>query len=205
RNVLKNLKIFQKDKDYSQIIDAKEGIIKKGKEGGYLLVLKDGTIHEKKRNEVNIRKLEFKEHKIYIPEKKERESEIFSKSDRELTLKELLNLIRDNKKKFSKNKEENKFIFLQIQRYWVEVHKKFSIPFAALAFVIIGIPLAKIFGKSGWGSAFGISIVIFTIHYILLVGGEELADRGIISSFIAMWTGDILTLLTGIYLLYKTR
>ncbi len=203
RNILKNLKIFQEEKDYTQIMNAEEGYIKGGKEGGYLLILKKGVIQEKKKGEISVRKIEFKEHRIYIPKEKEEKIDEISKSDRELTLKELLKEININKKKYIESK--NKFIFLQIQRFWVEVHKKFAIPFAAIAFVIIGVPLARIFGKAGWGSAFGLSILVFTIHYILLVGGEELADRGIISSFIAMWTGDILTFLTGIYLLYKIR
>ncbi len=205
RNILKNLKIFQKEKGYTQIINAEEGYIKSGKEGGYLLVLKNGVIQEKKKGEVSVRKIEFKEHRIYIPKKKEKEVGEIGKSDRELTLGELFEKIKKNKKKYFESKKKNRYIFLQIQRFWVEVHKKFAIPFAAIAFVIIGVPLARIFGKAGWGSALGLSIVVFTIHYIFLVGGEELADRGIISTFIAMWTGDILTFLTGIYLLYKVR
>lgn len=203
-NILKNIKIFQKDREISQIINAKEGLIKRIKDG-YILILKDGIIKEKKEGEVNVRKVEFKEHRIYIADKKEEETEILYKSDRELTLKELFVNIEKNVEKLRKNKGDNKLLFLQTQRYWVEVHKKFSIPFASIVFVIIGIPLAKIFGRSGWGSAFGISIIVFTFHYILLVAGEELADRGLISTFLAMWTGNIITLLTGIYLIYKTR
>jgi len=204
-NILKNLKIFQKEKDYTQIINAEEGYIKSGKEGGYLLVLKNGIIQEKRKGEVNVRNINFKEHRIYIPKKTEENVEDIGKSDRELTLKELFEKIEKNKKIYLENKRENRFIFLQLQRFWVEVHKKLAIPFAAIAFVIIGVPLARIFGKAGWGSAFGLSIVVFTIHYIFLVGGEELGDRGIISTFIAMWTGDILTLILGLYLLYKFR
>ncbi|MEN3046008.1 MAG: LptF/LptG family permease [Candidatus Hydrothermales bacterium] len=203
-DILKNIRIFQKEEEISQIINAKEGLIERVK-NGYILILKDGMIKEKKEGEISVRRVEFKEYKIYIEDKREEEIGIVSKSDRELTLRELLLNIERNLEKLRKNKEENKFLFLETQRYWVEVHKKFSIPFASIVFVIIGIPLAKIFGKAGWGSAFGISIIVFTIHYILLVVGEELADRGMISTFLAMWTGNILTLLTGIYLLYKTR
>ncbi len=205
RGILKNLKIFQKGKGYVQIIDSKEGYIKTGKEGGYLLVLKDGIIQEKRRNRVNIRKIEFKEHKIYIPPKKKEKVGELGKSDRELTLTELLEGIKKKKEKYLKMQKKNRFLFLEIQRFWVEVHKKFAIPFAAIVFVIVGVPLAKIFGRAGWGSAFGLSIAVFTIHYIFLVGGEELADRAIVSSFVAMWTGDILTLVFGLYLLYKAR
>src|SRR5262249_23084684 len=57
---------------------------------------------------------------------------------------------------------------------WVEIHKKFSIPFACLAFAIIGIPLAESARRGGRGSAFAISLAIIILYYVLLSAGETL-------------------------------
>ena len=71
--------------------------------------------------------------------------------------------------------------FRQINRYRVEIHKKFSIPFACIIFVLIGSPIALRLGKSGMNTAIGLSILVFVVYYICLIGGEKLADRRIVS------------------------
>src|SRR5262249_25893519 len=62
-------------------------------------------------------------------------------------------------------------------RFEVEVHKKWSISFACISFVIIGIVLALRFPRGGMGLVFGGGLLIFGIHYIGLTAGESLADR----------------------------
>ena len=80
----------------------------------------------------------------------------------------------------------------QILRYQVEIHKKYSIPFACIIFVIAGAPLAIRMGRSGMNMAIGLSILFFLVYYVCLIGGEKLADRGITSPFVAMWAPNIL-------------
>ncbi|RKY98532.1 MAG: hypothetical protein DRQ03_02145, partial [Candidatus Hydrothermota bacterium] len=93
----------------------------------------------------------------------------------------------------------------RINQLWVEIHKKFSIPFASIVFVLIGAPLAIIVKKGGYGSAFGISFILFTIYYVLLVGGEELAGRGVINAIPAMWFPNLFFLIIGILLIKKVE
>jgi len=52
------------------------------------------------------------------------------------------------------------------------------------------------------GVAIAISVLLFTIYWAFLIGGEDLADRGIIKPFWAMWSANILLGMLGIYLLY---
>lgn len=79
-----------------------------------------------------------------------------------------------------------------IRRYQVEVQKKMAIPGACVVFVLLGIPLAAVTRKGGMGTSFGLSLAFFTLYYLCLVGGEELADRQLLSPVLAMWLADIL-------------
>lgn len=79
----------------------------------------------------------------------------------------------------------------QIQRYKVEIHKKYSIPFACVIFVLVGSPLAIRMGRSGMNMAIGLSISFFLVYYVCLIGGEKLADREITTPFFAMWSPNI--------------
>ena len=85
----------------------------------------------------------------------------------------------------------------------VEVHKKYSIPVACIIFVMIGAPLGIMTKKRGWAVAAALSIGFFLLYWAFLIGGEVLADRQIISPFLAMWSPNILVGLAGILLCVK--
>jgi len=76
------------------------------------------------------------------------------------------------------------------QSFEVEIQKKFSIPAACLVFVLVGAPLGIRARKSGIGVAF-LSILFFVFYYLCLAGGEELADRGFLPPWFAMWAPNI--------------
>jgi len=100
------------------------------------------------------------------------------------------NLIKSYKK--SKNK------------YGVEIHKKFSIPFACVLFVLLGAPLGVMSKKGGFAVSTSLSFGFFLIYYILLIGGEEMADRNILSPSVGMWTPNLIILCIAFYLLIHT-
>ena len=86
---------------------------------------------------------------------------------------------------------KNESFVKQIQRYKVEIHKKYSIPFACVVFVLVGSPLAIRMSRSGMNMAIGLSILFFLVYYVCLIGGEKLADRGFVTPFFAMWTPNL--------------
>lgn len=73
-----------------------------------------------------------------------------------------------------------------IRQYQVEYHKKFSIPLASFCFVLLGVALALKYPRSGIGLVIAASLVIFMAFYILLIGGENVANKGYISPAAAM-------------------
>lgn len=90
----------------------------------------------------------------------------------------------------------------QVNKYKVEIHKKFSIPFACIVFVLIGAPMGVLTRKGGIALPAVLSLLFFLMYYVFLVGGEELADLVIIPPFWAMWIPNLLLTLVGIYLIY---
>jgi lipopolysaccharide export system permease protein len=85
----------------------------------------------------------------------------------------------------------------EANRLRVEVHKKFSIPAACIAFVLVGVPLGiRVRGRSPAIGA-SLSIGFFLMWWIFLIGGEKLADRGVIVPWLAMWAPNLVTMLIG--------
>jgi lipopolysaccharide export system permease protein len=85
-------------------------------------------------------------------------------------------------------------------RYGVEIQKKFSLAFACIVFVLVGAPIALRFPRGGVGLVMGVGFLVFAIYYIGLIGGESLANKNIVSPFIAMWIDNIVFLLIGLTL-----
>jgi lipopolysaccharide export system permease protein len=88
-------------------------------------------------------------------------------------------------------------------RYDVEIQKKFSLAAACLIFVLVGAPVALRFPRGGVGLVIGVSLFIFAVYYVGLIGGEELANRGYISAFWAMWGTNVIMTVVGLVLTFR--
>lgn len=92
----------------------------------------------------------------------------------------------------------------QRNAFLVEYHKKFAIPVACIVFVLVGAPIGVRARRGGYGFAMGASTLVFVIYYLLLTGGEDLADRRFLPPWVAMWGGNLIFLLLGAWLLRRT-
>lgn len=84
------------------------------------------------------------------------------------------------------------------REFAVEYHKKFAIPLSAFGFVLVAMALALKYPRSGIGLVIGGSLVIFLGFYVLLIGGENLANVGYISAATAMYAPLVLFTLIGL-------
>ncbi len=91
-----------------------------------------------------------------------------------------------------------------INSYMVEVHKKFSIPFASLVFILVGAPLGIATRKGSMGVGATLSILFFLVYWACLILGEDLADRRFLPPVLAMWFPNIIIGLVGSYLTWRT-
>ena len=123
---------------------------------------------------------------------KETDKKLYNKEKRKLK-----NLRKGIKTDFNLISNYKKYI----DKYLVELHKKFSIPFASLIFIIIGAPLGILSKKGGFAMSTSISLGFFVIYWGFLIGGEEFADRGIIPPLIAMWQPNFFLGILGLLLI----
>ena len=87
-----------------------------------------------------------------------------------------------------------------IRSYQVEIYKKYAIPFAAFLFIFVGCPLGIITKGGNFGLSAAMSLGFYIFYWACLIGGEKLADRGMLSPVIAMWMGNFILAILGILL-----
>lgn len=90
-------------------------------------------------------------------------------------------------------------------RYLVEIHKKYAIPFACLLFVFVGAPLGILTRGGNFGISAAISLACYVLYWFALIGGEKLADRGLVDPSLAMWLGNIIFAGIGIFGTYRVN
>ena len=69
---------------------------------------------------------------------------------------------------------------------------------------MLGAPLGVMSKKGGFAISTGLSFGFFLIYYVLLIGGEEMADRNFLSPLVGMWSPNLIIFLIAIYLLANT-
>lgn len=169
--------------------------------------LEDGEIHEALGPDRSAyRKLRFREHRVKISLDTQRiRRHRRYRGDREKSARMLYEDIQKVRRNMEKVSDPGIRAFNQrrIAQLWVEIHKKFSLPAAALIFVFIAPFLSLRLKRGGYGAAFGISFVIFIVYYVFLIGGEELADRGLLNPALAMWFPNLFFLGLGLGLWWR--
>ena len=87
-------------------------------------------------------------------------------------------------------------------KYLVEIHKKFTLAVACILFTLVGAPLGILVRKGGITIASALSIAFFLIYYILLIWGEQLADRALLDPAIGSWMPNIVLFIVGLIILF---
>lgn len=104
----------------------------------------------------------------------------------------------DERMKFIQRQETN------LKRHKMELHRKFTLPFACLIFFFIGAPLGAIIRKGGLGMPVVISVLFFVAYYIIDTMGAKLAREGVWYVYQGMWLSSAVLLPLGIFLTYKS-
>ncbi|HEX6740025.1 MAG TPA: LptF/LptG family permease [Vicinamibacteria bacterium] len=116
-----------------------------------------------------------------------------AKGDREMTLGELSAAVRDLRAKGGGRKDTG--------RFEVEYHKKFAIAAACLVFGLLGLGLSLGSKKEARSAAFGLSIAVIFIYYVIIRLGEQAGDTGMMPPLLAMWGANLVLGLVALALL----
>ena len=90
-------------------------------------------------------------------------------------------------------------------KFRVEIHKKFTLAVACILFTLVGAPLGILVKRGGITIASALSITFFLIYYILLIWGEQLADRNLLNPGIGSWLPNIILFISGIIILRQSN
>lgn len=113
--------------------------------------------------------------------------------------------IRNIKSTIVSNNSRTEWAQREVEKYEVEIYKKYALPGACIIFMLIGAPLGIMVRKGGFGVAAGISLFFFLVYWAFLIGGEKLSERGFFSPFIGMWAANFVLGFVGIMLTIKTN
>ena len=89
----------------------------------------------------------------------------------------------------------------QVNKYLVEIHKKYAMAVTCIVFVLVGVPLGIMTRKSS--GTIGVAIGMFFIYWAALIAGEELADRRYVNPIVAMWAPNAIMAVVGIWISFQ--
>ncbi len=155
------------------------------------LRLQDGSIHTADTDKGIYKKIEFQSYDINLDLSASTavNDNKITKNSKEMSLPELI--------KSANNSDLGKGVAKDLL---IEIHKKFTLPFACIVFGIIGVPLGISKHRSGKSRGFVIGIIVIIIYYVLQIGGESLGETGVFSPAIGTWISNILLGIIGICL-----
>lgn len=139
-----------------------------------------------------------------LPESQYIQRTIEMKSKLQASVNMLRREIIQKKERLEIHKRSIEAVRRLISSYEVEIYKKLGIAFASVVFILVGAPLGIRLKKGSLGVSFSLSLIFFVIYWVFLIQGENLADKGYIHPFIAMWAANFLVGSFGIYLTWKT-
>ncbi|MBI5848711.1 MAG: LptF/LptG family permease [Nitrospirae bacterium] len=76
--------------------------------------------------------------------------------------------------------------------FYLELHRRFSLPAVCLVLAFLGPPLALASGRSGKLGGLALGLFVFTLYYTLLIYGENLVNAGKMPHYAGAWLATIL-------------
>jgi LPS export ABC transporter permease LptG/LPS export ABC transporter permease LptF len=117
-----------------------------------------------------------------------------SRGDREMTPDELMARVAELRAEGTPEK--------QLRPWIVEWHKRFAIPAACIVFGMLGLGLSMGSKKEARSAAFGLSVAVIFVYYVLIRLGEQAGDTGMLAPILAIWSANAVLGLAGGILLY---
>ena len=86
----------------------------------------------------------------------------------------------------------------------LEIHKRFALAFSAIAFMLVGFPVAVVNRRSGKGMGLGISVLFIFAYFTIFLSIDSLSgEANIIPAAVAGWLANVLILAFAAYFSVK--
>jgi len=89
--------------------------------------------------------------------------------------------------------------------YEIEFYRRFALPTACIVLALVGFPLGLSAKKGGKSAGFVLTIVLVFAYYFLSLFGVSLARQGKVSPAPGVWMADIVFLVCGAFLLWRSE
>jgi len=86
----------------------------------------------------------------------------------------------------------------------VQLHLRFSVPFAAVAFALLGTPLGLRRQRTSSSLSLGLSVLIIFAYYVILNWSRLMGERGMLPPLPAAWLANAVTVIVGLLLLWRS-
>ena len=100
--------------------------------------------------------------------------------------------------------EKKKILGVNPHRWVVDFHFKIAFVMTGFIVVLMGISFALQGTRENLALGVGKSVVALFVYYIFLIGGQKIAYNSSMHPSIAVWFGNVVMLLVGIYLFSQT-
>jgi lipopolysaccharide export system permease protein len=183
--------IFIRDKNGSIITAPKGKFYNEPNNLSFHLTLYNGEVNQTSLEKKYINSIRFNTYNVNLNLKKSFSTPKDSiRNEKEMSVGELYSFLKTNKEK------EPKYY-----KALIELHKKFSIPFACFALGLLAVPLGiqSPFAKRSFNLGFG--LIFFLLYYILLSAGIVFGETGKYPPLIGMWLPNIVIGIIGVYFL----
>jgi len=87
----------------------------------------------------------------------------------------------------------------------VELHRRLALPFAAMAFALIGFPLGLSTSRGGRSMGLVISAFLMLVYYMFFIGGTQIAANAQMSPFLGTWGANLFFAILGILLIIRSE
>jgi len=204
---IEDVKIQELSGNEPKTIIAKRGRVFVSGDTVMVFALEDGEIHQAMGRDKGVyRVMSFGKYRMKIPINPEalKEERQF-RADKEKLLPQLAREIGEqekNMRRLGQDPDARKSVQIRLAQIWVELHKRLALPVAGLVFVLLGVPIAVMTRRGGYGTAFGISFFIFVLYYIMLLSGEQLSNRGVLPHPV-IWIPNLIFIILAAWLLRK--
>ncbi|MDX2239598.1 MAG: LptF/LptG family permease [Leptolyngbyaceae cyanobacterium bins.302] len=91
----------------------------------------------------------------------------------------------------------------EIRKMRLRMQQKMALPFACLAFGLVGATMGVRPQRTSRAAGFGLSLIIIVSYYLLIIVGQGLYQFGLFNAFFAGWLPTLVALGSGLFLLFR--